>query len=132
MTTEKDPSLPHLTLREENEQLSDFLLASQRFLMKHPQASREVIAGLLEEGRQFARTPEGKAWMEALTHSELVKRSLMIWEAYGLDLLLQTQPSVTPSTWLEMIVAAMANPDLESILSMLIVEEMRNGNISAA
>jgi hypothetical protein len=131
MTTVHDHSIPHLTLREENEQLSDFLLASQRFLMKHPQASREVISGFLEEGRRFAQTPEGKTWMEALAHSELVKRALMIWEAYGLDLLLETRPAVTPSTWLEMIVAAMANPDLESILSMLIVEEMRLGNVSA-
>jgi len=132
LTAVQDPSLPHLTLREENEQLSDFLLAGQRFLMRHPQASRDVISGLLEEGRRFAQTPEGKAWMDALTHSELVKRSLMIWEAYGLDLLLETRPAVTPSTWLEMIVAAMANPDLESILSMLIVEEMRSGNVASA
>jgi hypothetical protein len=126
------PDLPHLTLREDREQLSDFLLASQRFLMKHPQASREVIAGFLEEGRRYAQTPEGQAWMDALVNSELVKRSLLIWEAYGLDLLLEARPAVTPSTWLEMIVAAIANPDLESILSMLIVEEMRHGNLGSA
>jgi hypothetical protein len=44
---------------------------------------------------------------------------------------METRPAVTPSTWLDMIVAAIANPDLESVLSMLIVEEMRHGNIAA-
>lgn len=115
---------------QENDELSDFLLASQRMLMKHPQASRELIEALLEEGRQYAQTAEGKAWMEALAKTELVKRALLVWEAYGLDLLLEARSTVTPSTWLEMLVAAISNPDLESILSMLIVEDMRNGNLS--
>jgi hypothetical protein len=131
MPPETEPSLPHLELSEDNEQLSDFLLAGQRYLMKHPQASRELIAGLIEDGRRFAQTEEGKAWADALANSELVKRAMLIWEAYGLDLLMETRPAITPSTWLDMIVAAIANPDLESVLSMLIVEEMRHGNIAA-
>jgi hypothetical protein len=132
MPEDADRPIPHLTLREEDEQLSDFLLAGQRFLMKHPQASRELVAALLEEGRRYAQTPDGKAWMDALANTELVKRSLLIWEAYGLDLLLEARPTVTPSTWLEMIVTAFANPDLEGILSMLIVEEMRHATVASA
>lgn len=112
------------------DELSDFLLASQRLLMKHPQASRELINALLEEGHQYAQTAEGKTWMEALAKTELVKRALLVWEAYGLDLLLDARPTVTPSAWLDMILAAISNPDLESILSMLIVEDMRNGNLN--
>jgi hypothetical protein len=130
MTDEPVQSPPHLTLREEDEQLSEFLLGTQRFLMKHPHAAREVITGLLEEGRRFAQTPEGQRWMDALANTELVKRSLLIWEAYGLDMLLETRPSVTPSTWLDMIVAVISNPDLEGFLSMLLMEEMRSGKVS--
>jgi hypothetical protein len=116
----------------ENEELSDFLLACQRYLMKHPQVSRELIASLVEEGRRYAQTDEGSAWMVALADTELVKRTLFIWEAYGLDLLLEARPVVTPSTWLNMILAAVSNPDLENILSLLIVEEMRGGNVGPA
>lgn len=115
-------------MTKEQDQLSDFLLASQRLLMKHPQASRELVVAFLEEGRQYAQTEEGRQWMDLLAQTELVKRLLMVWEAYGLDLLLETRPTLTPSSWLEMIVAAIANPDLENILSMLLVEDVRNGN----
>ncbi len=132
MTDEPVQPLPTLTLLEDDEQLSEFLLGTQRFLMKHPHAAREVIAGLLEEGRRYAQTSEGQRWMEALSNTELVKRSLLIWEAYGLDMLLETGPSVTPSTWLDMIVAVISNPDLESILSMFMLEEMRSGKVSLA
>jgi hypothetical protein len=130
MTDQLDkPAMPD-SQAENNDQLSDFLLASQRLLMKHPQAARELVAGLLEEGRRYSQTVEGQAWMDALGESELAKRALLVWEAYGMDLLLEARPSVTPSTWLDMIVAALSNPDLESILSMLIVEDMRSGNLS--
>lgn len=118
-----------LTLREENDRISDFLLKGQRFLMKHPQASRAILMSLVEEGRRFAGTPEGQRWMEGLAASNLVKRGAFIWEAYGLDLLLESEPVVTPSAWLDLVLASIANPDLEGILSMLIVEEMRSGNV---
>ena len=132
MANEVRPSTPpRLTLREESEQLSDFLLYSQHMLMKHPQATRELIAGLMDEGRRFLATPQGQEWAGALSNTELVKRAMLIWEAFGLDLLLESRPEVTPSTWLDMIVSAIANPDLESILSMLIVEDMRYGNIAS-
>ncbi len=98
--------------------------------MKHPQASRALVLSLVEEGRRFAGTPEGQLWLEGLAGSELVRRGVLIWEAYGLDLLLESEPVVTPSVWLELVLSAIANPDLESILSMLIVEEMRSGNVT--
>jgi hypothetical protein len=128
MPVDPDQSITTMSLHEDNEQLSDFLLASQRFLMNYPQASRELVAGLVEEGRRYAQTTEGQVWMDALANSELVKRSMLIWEAFGLDLMMDARPTVTPSSWLEMIVSSLAHPDLESILSMLIVEEMRHGN----
>ncbi len=130
MTTETEPAAIRLTLREENDLISDFLLRGQRFLMKHPQASRALILSLVEEGRRFAATPEGQRWLEGLAGSELVKRGVLVWEAYGLDLLLESEPVITPSAWLELMLTALANPDLESLLSMLIVEEMRSGNVA--
>lgn len=130
MTTETDASQIRLTLREENDLISDFLLKGQRTLMKHPQASRALILSLVEEGRRFAGSSDGQRWMEGLASSELAKRGVLIWEAYGLDLLLEAEPVVTPSAWLDLVLAAIANPDLEGILSMLLVEEMRSGNVA--
>lgn len=130
MTTETEVPQIRLTLREENDLISDFLLKGQRFLMKHPQASRALALSLVEEGRRFAGTPEGQRWLEGLASSDLARRGVLIWEAYGLDMLLEAEPVVTPSAWLDLVLAAIANPDLEGILSMLIVEEMRSGNVS--
>ena len=121
---------PRLTLRPESELLSDFLLSGQRILMKHPQAARALTTSLMEEGRRYAQSEAGQRWMDELAGSELVKRGLMIWEAYGMDLLVAAEPVVTPSAWLDLVLAAIANPDLEGVLSMLIVEEMRIGNVA--
>jgi hypothetical protein len=121
---------PRLTLRPESELLSDFLLAGQRTLMKHPQAARALTVSLMQEGRRFAQTEEGQRWLRDLAGSELVQRALLIWEAYGMDLLVSAEPAITPSSWLDMLMSAVANPDLEGILSLLIVEEMRVGNVA--
>jgi len=121
---------PRLTLRPENELLSDFLLSGQRILMKHPQAGRALTTSLMEEGHRYAQTEAGQRWMQELAGSELVNRGLMIWEAYGMDLLVAAEPVVTPSAWLDLVLAAITNPDLEGVLSMLIVEEMRSGNVA--
>jgi hypothetical protein len=47
-----------------------------------------------------------------------------------MDLLVSAEPAITPSSWLDMLMSAVANPDLEGILSLLIVEEMRVGNVA--
>jgi hypothetical protein len=121
--------LPRLVIPDENESLSRLLLEGQHVLLRYPQAARALIQAFVNEGRQFAATPEGQAWQARLAGSDLVRRGRFIWDAYSLDALLDSDSDSLPSAWLDVILAAVANPDLESILANLVVEEVRNGNL---
>jgi hypothetical protein len=118
---------PRLVLTEEIDTLARLLLEGQRLLVRYPQAAQALISAFVAEGRQFAATPEGQAWKEKLAGSELVRRGRFIWDAYCLDAVLESGGGQIPSAWLDVILAAVANPDLETILSNLVVEEVKNG-----
>lgn len=129
MDTTLKEQLPRLVIPEENETLSGLLLEGQHILLRYPQAARALIQAFVNEGRQFAATPEGQAWQARLAQSDLVRRGRFIWDAYSLDALLDDASDSLPSAWLDVILAAVANPDLETILANLVVEEVRNGNL---
>lgn len=132
MGVELQDDLPRLVLRCEDRIQARLLLEGQRLLVQHPQAARSLVRAFTAEGRRFAETPDGRAWKAILASSELVRRGLLIWEAYGLQALLETESTVIPSTWLDLLTAAVASPDLETILSTLIVEEVRGGELPAS
>ena len=124
--------LPRLVLTEENEALSRLLLEGQHLLVRYPQAARAIIQAFVAEGRKFATTSEGSEWKTRLAQSPLVHRGRFIWDAYSLDALLENEADRLPSAWLDVILAAVANPDLETILSNLIVEEVKHGTFGPA
>jgi hypothetical protein len=119
--------LPRLVLHDEDDTLTQLLREGQRMLVQHPQAARALVRAFTAEGHRFAQTADGQAWKTILASSALVRRGLMIWEAYGLQSLLEDESTILPSTWLDLLTAAVANPDLETILSTLLVEEVRGG-----
>lgn len=131
MTAEASDNLPRLTLREDNA-LARLLRDGQRLLMRNPQAAHAVVRAFVAEGRRFAETPDGREWKAALARSEVIRRGELIWEFYGLDALIEAEPTLLPSAWLDAIAAATANPDLETILSTLIMEEVGLGTIGAS
>jgi hypothetical protein len=51
-----------LVITDENEALSRLLLEGQHVLLRYPQAARALMQAFVNEGRQFASTPEGQAW----------------------------------------------------------------------
>lgn len=120
-------TLHRLVLTDENQVLSGLLIEGQHILVRHPQAARALIRAFINEGRQFAETPEGNAWKERLAKSQLVRRGRFIWDAYSLDALLDDDSGHLPSAWLDVILAAVSNPDLETILANLVVEEVKRG-----
>jgi hypothetical protein len=121
--------IPRLVITEENEALSRLLLEGQHVLLRYPQAARALVQAFVNEGRQFAGTPEGQAWQRQLAGSDLVRRSRFIWDAYSMDALLDEESEQIPSAWLDVIMAAVASPNLEMILANLVVDEVRNGNL---
>jgi hypothetical protein len=126
-----DPQMPRLVLTEENQTLSRLLVEGQHLLVKYPQAGRAILQAFVNEGRMYAATPEGQAWKERLAQSRLVRRGRFIWDAYSLDALLENDSDQMPSAWLDVILAAVANSDLETILSNLVVEEIKHGNLGS-
>ena len=127
MSQTNSNGVPRLILKDKNETLTNLLLEGQHLLVRHPQASRALVQAFIAEGRRFAETEEGQEWQAALAKSDLIRRGRHIWDAYNLDALLENESSRLPSVWLDIITAAVSNPDLETILSTLVVEEVRNG-----
>jgi hypothetical protein len=109
--------------------LARLLLEMQRLIARYPYVARSIAAAFVAEGQRFAQTPEGQVWHDILSQSDLIRRGQLIWEAYALDNLLETEPERLPNVWMDTFAAAAAHTDLESILSMLLVQEVGNGTI---
>jgi hypothetical protein len=129
MTDAEHTPLPRLILPGENQVLTDVLLEGLHILLKYPLAARALIQAFIEEGKTYAETPEGKEMKGKLAESELVSRGRFIWDAYGLDALTAEDFKILPSAWLDIFLAAVSHPDLETILSSLIVEELKRENV---
>jgi len=84
-----------------------------------------------EATRSFAQTIEGRAWRDRLVKSRLVARGRFIWDAYNLDALLENEAGQLPTAWLDIIAAAVSDSRLETILSTLVVEEVKHGSLGA-
>lgn len=129
MKPSESSALPRLVLADKSKPLSRLLLEGQHLLVKYPQPARQLIQAFVTEGKKYAQTEEGRAWQVRLAKSHLVRRGRFIWDAYSLDALLENEAGQLPSAWLDVILAAVANPDLETILSNLVVDEVERGNL---
>lgn len=91
------------------------LRAAQRLLFKYPIAARALFSAFAAEGRRFATTPEGAAWRDDLSRSELVRRARTLWDVGTLHML-QEGPTGLPTAFAEAIVRALGQNDLEGLL----------------
>jgi hypothetical protein len=114
---------------DDNDALARFLVEIQRLVARYPYIARSIAASFVAEGHLFVETPEGQAWFDALSQSDLIRRGQLIWEAYALDNLIDTEPDKLPSVWIDTFATAASHTDLESILSMLLVQEVRDGSL---
>jgi hypothetical protein len=136
-----NPDVPRLVLEDndrlesqsliEDEVLERLLLEMQKLITRYPYVARSLAAAFVAEGQQFARTPEGKEWFDLLSQSELIRRGQLIWEAYGLDNLVESQPEELPGIWMDVFATSADHTDLESMLSMLLVRGVQDGSLRA-
>ncbi len=129
MANETADELPRLVLREDD-LLIRLLRDGQRWLAENPKLARLLVQSFVAEGRRFADTPSGRHWQAALASSDAMRRGRLLWQACGLDALLDGEPALVPSDWLELVVATVVSADLEAVLSRLMMEEVRRGTIS--
>ncbi|MBI5515786.1 MAG: hypothetical protein HY909_18535 [Deltaproteobacteria bacterium] len=89
----------------------------QLVLFKYPVASQAAFQSLLEEGRRFALTDEGRAWQERLLASPLFRGAQALWEGATLNILEPDSRKLIPSALLDALIAAGQEP--EEVLAAL-------------
>ena len=129
MTGNEPDPLPRLILHD-SDALLRLLHFFQRLLVRNPQAARAIIQAIVAEGRRFAGTSDGRRWKQSLTTSALVQHGRLIWQAYGLDALLENEPALVPSDWLDYLIDVMERADLEAVLSQLMMEGAWYGTLN--
>jgi hypothetical protein len=104
------------------------LRSLEQLLVCYPQAASLVVRMLVREGRAFARDPEGGQMALELSTSDWIERGRILWEACGLDELLQDPPGagpedgeVLPSAWIRMLFDELARANLEETLASLMM-----------
>lgn len=95
------------------------LRALRDVLWRHPIAVQAAFASLAAEGREFAKTPEGKEWQARLEKSELFDRLRFVWKSLGMHAFVERPGEILPSFFLEVAVRAAASRDVESLISSL-------------
>ena len=126
ITIEPKPALPRLDSDAEPLAMLAELIVRQRTL---PQAlTRNLIAGLMEEGRRFATTPAGRRWRSVLVSSELASNGWELWNILEMDSLIAEPPENgdTPGAMLEDILRALHALQIED-LARLASEAALNG-----
>lgn len=94
------------------------LLGELRWLtLRHPVAARKAVRALVEEGKQFAATEEGKEWRERLRGSELVQRGQVLWEVGTWGALEADDERLLPTQVIDAFSRASARRDLERAIA---------------
>lgn len=117
--TDADDGLPHLTIRDLDDDLLDTLRELQFVLLRHPVAAQAAFSALVVEGRSFAATHVGQQWVERLAGSELMRQGRTVWEVVSLKLLEENPTTVLPTAYLDALVQATASQELEPLLARL-------------
>jgi hypothetical protein len=100
------------------------LRALQSIVLCYPLLAAAVINAVVDEGKRFAKTPEGVRVQRELSTADWVEKGRILWETCGLDELLN-QPSATgpPDRSISDVMRALrqdlVHADLEPILSRL-------------
>jgi len=99
-----DDGLPCLELGE-GEAIPDLLLQLQRAALKHPFAAQALFSALAAEGEAFARTPEGQAWRDRLSGSELMHRARVAFDLPGFSMLSRAKETTLPTNYVDALFA---------------------------
>jgi hypothetical protein len=84
-------------------------------------AVRNLIQSLIDEGRRYAETPEGRRWVSILGDSPLVNRGWLIWSRANIDYHLRNAEPFAdgPITMLEAALRDLATAEIEEILAQI-------------
>jgi hypothetical protein len=91
----------------------------RRVQWRYPVATQAAFSALVAEGRQAARTPEGKEMLARLSASPRVAKLRIIWEALSMNSFTEFEEEILPSFFLDELLRVAAASELEPLLSKL-------------
>ncbi len=103
-------------------ELNAALRRLQRLIWRYPFAAQALYSSLLNEGRQYRQTEEGKQWEERLRRSDVLRRARAVWDVTTLNMLEDDPEAIIPSKLLEAFVQASSKKSVESQLRSLFEE----------
>jgi predicted aminopeptidase len=113
MADQADPLLD-LLLDEPDDELGRLLHELRWLVVRHPIATRAAFATLVEEGRRFASTSDGRAWRARLETSELLRRARFLLDVATCHMLSTERRDVLPSELIDAFCRAIARDDLDA------------------
>ena len=117
-------ALPRLVIAEQKT-VERTIRSVQTLATCFPQFAAVLVRLIVQEGRSFSRQPRGKRLMLELSESEWVERGRILWQACGMDALLnepaEGKPDVLVSTWIRLLRNELTRGSVEETLSKLIL-----------
>jgi hypothetical protein len=99
-----DDGLPCVEIGE-SRMIPDLLLQLQRAALKHPFAAQALFCALASEGEAFALTPEGQAWRDRLSGSQLLHRARAAFDLPGFSMPSRDKATTLPSNYVDALFA---------------------------
>lgn len=99
------------------------LKRAQLLLFKFPIAAQAAFAAFVEEGRQYARTEEGRRWTQALAGSPLLDQVSRTLSSLSLGALREAPSTLLPSALVDLLVSAASHPELQRLLEQATAKE---------
>jgi hypothetical protein len=119
MTGPDDDALPELIIADVDGTVLDLLRDIQRAALTHSEAAQAMGAALVEEGRLFAQTAEGRRWRETILGSALLERALLVWQNATLWMAEEPDGAPAPSSLVDAVAAVAASPRRDALLDRL-------------
>lgn len=119
MTVANPAEGPEFVIADRDDAILDLLREIQRAALVHPEASQALYCSLVEEGRLFAQTADGRQWKERLSRSVLLERALLVWQSVTLWMTEEGSDGATPSALVDAVAAAAASPRRDMLLERL-------------
>ena len=110
--------VPRVELRDAATVEAALLRSLQRVLLTHPVACQAAFTALMAEGRQFAETPEGRAWRDRLVDSSLLQQARLVFDLTTLGMLEESAGEM-PSGYLDALFMAATSGDADGVLNRL-------------
>lgn len=119
--------LPPLECESEEDDAAtlDLLRGLQHQILRHPVAFRAATAALVEEGRRFAKTPEGAAWRARLERSPWLPRARLLLKMLSLSMVEDGPVEELPSAYLDALFQAARREDVDQVIDRLFGQRRR-------